>query len=160
MACADPAVQRAADRERFKKRTAERVAAGCCTRCAAPVHDGLSRCAPCIAVDEAGRNPERKNAASRRRYHERKARGLCTDCGTPSPGASRCPPCAERSYHRSGHFRGIPVWDPAWTVVELETGREHGPFDSESDVALCLVFEKLDRDVHGRSPYPLIPLIP
>lgn len=115
-------------------------------RSAAPVHDGFSRCAPCIAVEEVSRNPERKNAASRRRYHERKARGLCTDCGAPSQGASRCPPCAERSYHRSGHFRGIPVWDPAWTVVELETGREHGPFDSESDVALCLAFEKLDRD--------------
>ena len=23
--------------------------------------------------------------------------------------------------------------------------REHGPFDSEADVALCLAFEKLDR---------------
>lgn len=39
----------------------------------------------------------------------------------------------------------MPVWDPTWTVIELETGREHGPFDSEADVALCLVFEKLDR---------------
>ena len=35
---------------------------------------------------------------------------------------------------------------PEWTVIELETGREHGPFDSEADVALCLAFEKLDRD--------------
>ena len=55
-------------------------------------------------------------------------------------------PCAERSYHRSDHFRGIPVWDPTWTVIELATGHEHGPFDSEADVALCLAFEKLDRD--------------
>ena len=31
-------------------------------------------------------------------------------------------------------------------MIELATGREHGPFDSESDVALCFVFEKLDRD--------------
>ena len=31
-------------------------------------------------------------------------------------------------------------------VIELATGREHGPFDSEADVALCLAFEKLDRD--------------
>ena len=50
------------------------------------------------------------------------------------------------SYHGSAHFRGIPVWDPSWTVIELETGREHGPFDSEADVALCLAFEKLDRE--------------
>ena len=41
---------------------------------------------------------------------------------------------------------GIPVWDPTWTVIELATGREHGPFDSEADVALCLAFEKLGRD--------------
>ena len=31
-------------------------------------------------------------------------------------------------------------------MIELETGREHGPFDSEADVALCLAFEKLDRN--------------
>ena len=134
--------RQAAERRHY----AERKAAGRCTRCGGPVHDGLSRCAPCIAVDEAGRCPERKNERSRRRYYERKARGLCTDCGAPAQGASRCAPCAERSYHRSDHFRGIPVWDPTWTVVELATGLEHGPFNSESDVALCLVFEKLDRD--------------
>ena len=74
-----------------------------------------------------------------------RARGLCTDCGEPSQGAARCAPCAERSYHGSAHFRGIPIWDPTWTVIELATGREHGPFDSEADVALCLAFEKLDR---------------
>ena len=31
-------------------------------------------------------------------------------------------------------------------MIELATGREHAPFDSEADVALCLVFEKLRRD--------------
>ena len=31
------------------------------------------------------------------------------------------------------------------SLIELATGREHGPFDSEADVALCLAFEKLDR---------------
>ena len=31
-------------------------------------------------------------------------------------------------------------------MIELETGREHGPFDEEADVALCLAFEKLARD--------------
>ena len=87
-----------------------------------------------------------KNARSRKLYSERRARGLCTSCGAPSQGAARCAPCAEKSYHGSAHFRGIPVWDPSWTVIELETGREHGPFDSEADVALCLAFEKLGRD--------------
>ena len=64
----------------------------------------------------------------------------------PRRGASRCAACAERSYHRSAHFKGIPVWDPRWTVVEIATGREIGTFDSEADVALCLVFEKLGRE--------------
>ena len=100
---------------------------------------------PC-AVIEDGRDPERKNARSRELYAERRARGLCTSCGAPSQGASRCAPCAERSYHRSDYFRGIPVWDPSFTVIELETGRELGTFDSETDIALCLVFEKLRRD--------------
>ena len=31
-------------------------------------------------------------------------------------------------------------------MIELDTGREHGPFDSAADVALCLAFEKLGRD--------------
>ena len=129
-----------------KRQYAERKAARLCTRCGGPVFDGLTRCAPCNAIEHAGRNPERKNARSRRLYALRKALGLCTSCGAPSQGAARCAPCAEKSYHGSQHFRGIPVWDPTWTVIELATGREHGPFDSEADVSLCLAFEKLDRD--------------
>ena len=129
-----------------KRQYAERRAAGLCTRCGGPAFDGLSRCAPCTVIDEAGRCPERKNARSRKLYAERRAAGLCTACGAPSQGASRCAPCAEKSYHGSAHFKGIPVWDPRWTVIELDTGREHGPFDSAADVALCLAFEKLDRD--------------
>ena len=85
-------------------------------------------------------NPVSKNDRSRKLYAERRARGLCTACGAPSQWASRCAPCAEESYHRSDHFRGIPIWDPRWTVIELATGREHGPFDSEADVSLCLAF--------------------
>ena len=133
--------RQAAERRQY----AERRAAGCCTRCGGPVHDGLSRCAPCAIVDEAGRCPDRKNATSRQRYWDRRSRGLCTACGAPSQGASRCIQCAKQSYHGSAHFRGIPVWDPSWTVIELDSGREHGPFDSQADVALCLAFEKLDR---------------
>ena len=134
--------RQAAERQQY----AERRAAGLCARCGGPAFDGLSRCDPCAAIDEASRSPERKNAQSRKLYVERRARGLCTACGAPSQGASRCAPCAEKSYHRSDHFRGIPIWDPSWTVIELATGREHGPFDSEADVSLCLAFVKLARD--------------
>ena len=128
-----------------KKQYAERKAAGLCTRCGTPVFDGLTRCPPCSAIEQASHDPARKNARSRKLYAERRADGRCTACGAPSQGASRCAPCAEKSYHRSDHFRGIPVWDPSWTVIEIVSGRQHGPYDSEADVALCLAFEKLAR---------------
>ena len=30
-------------------------------------------------------------------------------------------------------------------MIEVATGREHGPFDSEADVSLCLAYAKLAR---------------
>ena len=131
-----------AERQQYE----ERRAAGLCSRCGGPVFDGLSRCGPCTAIDEASRSPGRKNAQSRKLYTERRARGLCTTCGAPSQGAARCVPCAEKSYHRSDHFRGIPIWDPSYTVIELATGENYGTYDSEADVAMCLAFAKLSRD--------------
>ena len=134
--------RQAAERRQYEVRRA----AGLCARCGGPAFDALSRCGPCAVIDEASRSPERKNARSQKLYAERRARGLCTSCGAPAQGAARCAPCAKRSYHRSAHFRGIPIWDPSWTVIELETGQEHGPFDSEADVSLCFAFTKLGRD--------------
>ena len=133
--------RRAKDRRKY----VERRAAGLCTKCGTPAVDGLSYCGPCAAVRNAGRSTELKNEAARRRYAERRSRDACTDCGRPAFGACRCPDCAERSYHRSAHFRGIPVWDPSWTVIVIATGEELGTFDSEADVALCLAFADLDR---------------
>lgn len=125
---------------------AARRAAGRCVRCAGPVHDGGSRCAPC-AVVEAGRGDrERRNARSRALYWLRRARSECTACGAPSQGAARCEPCAEKSYHGSAYFKGIPVWDPSFTVVELATGETLGCFDSEAEVAAALVFARLSFD--------------
>ena len=40
----------------------------------------------------------------------------------------------------------MPVYPPRYTVVELATGEEHGPWDSWEEVAMCLAFEKLSRD--------------
>ena len=93
-----------------------------------------------------GPRQARKNAAARKRYAARRAAGRCTDCGAPSQGAARCQGCAERSYHRSDHFRGIPVWPARFTVIELATETCHGVFDSEAEVAACLAFAKLSRD--------------
>ena len=134
--------RRAAERGLYAARRSE----GLCGRCGQPAFAGESRCAPCAALEAERGSPERKNAAARRRYAERRARGICTDCGGASQGAARCRPCADRSYERSGYFRGIPVWDPSYIVIERATGREHGPFDSEADVALCLAFARLSRD--------------
>ena len=40
----------------------------------------------------------------------------------------------------------MPVYPPRFTVVELATGEEHGPWDSWEEVAMCLAFEKLSRE--------------
>lgn len=134
---------RAAAKERYDARRA----AGLCVRCQAPTFDGAACCAPCaVAKAETRGDREAEYAASRQQYAERRAKGQCVRCGARSPGVARCDPCARRHAESSGTWRGIPVWDPTWTVVELATGHEHGPFDRESDVALCLAFERLSRD--------------
>ena len=78
-----------------------------------------------------------------RRVAERRAEGRCTECGEPSHGAARCEPCARRSRERSAYFRAMPVFDPHFTVADLDTGDEHGPYDSWEDVALAMAFARL-----------------
>ena len=134
--------RRAAERQLY----AARRAAGLCVRCGARTTDGGSRCAPCAVMEAERGSPERKNTAARRRYAERRARGRCTDCNRPSQGAARCVPCAERSYARSDYFRGIPVWDPSFAVIEVATGEHLGTYDSEAEAAAALVFAKLSFD--------------
>ena len=133
-------VRRAAERALY----ASRRAAGLCGTCGGSTTDGGSRCAPC-AVAETARYPSR-NAARREEYARRRARGRCTDCGEPSQGAARCEPCARWSWERSAYFRAMPVYDPQFTVVDLETGDEHGTYDSWEDVALALAFARLPPD--------------
>ena len=137
---------------RVARREADRViyharkTAELCVKCAGPTNGGGTRCAPCSVLESEGRSAERKNEAARRRYWTRKSAGRCTDCNAPSQGAARCEPCARRSYERSDHFRGMPLYPPSFTVVELATGHDHGTYDCEADVALCLAFAKLSRD--------------
>ena len=132
--------RRTADRALY----ASRRAAGLCGSCGGPTTDGGSRCAPCSVLDSERRDRERRNARSRALYWERRARSQCTSCGAPSQGAARCGPCAERSWHGSAWFRGMPVWDPSFTVVELATGEPLGTFDNEAEAAAALVFARLD----------------
>ncbi len=125
---------------------ASRRSAGSCTRCQGPATDGAWQCIRCAALEIERGRPELRNAASRRRYWKRRAAGRCTDCNRPSHGASRCEPCAKRSYERSQFFRGIPVWDPSFTVIELATGEAHGPFDTEAEAAASLSFAGIGFD--------------
>ena len=135
---------RARRQARERERYAGLKAAGICVKCAAtPTFDGAALCLACSAVEAASGRMDRKNAASRERYRALRDRNRCTPCGAPSHGASRCPPCAERSYTRSAHFRGIPRWDPEFTVVDLATMEEHGPFASRADADACAAFLKL-----------------
>ena len=118
MAYRDPAVGRARDRDRFQRRTAERIARGLCPRCGKrPLAPGRSVCEPCgeklnsasrardaklRAVGKPRRDPERARTYERKRdcrvSAERAARGLCTRCGKApaAEGRSACKPCLEK----------------------------------------------------------------
>ena len=135
-ACCDAA------RERYHARRA----AGVCVKCKTPVFGGTVYCAPCAVAKNERRDREAEYAERRRRYADRRARGRCVECDAPSPGVARCEPCSLRHREASGEFRGIPVGEPQYTVVELETGIDHGTYDSLADVVLCLAFAKLSAD--------------
>ena len=116
MAYRDPEEGRARDRERFRRRTAERIARGLCPRCGkAPPAPERKVCGSCAgkrnragrardarlrAAGKPRRNKERARACerdrSRRRAAECVARGLCAKCGKepPVPDRTLCAPCA------------------------------------------------------------------
>ena len=123
-----------------------RRAAGVCVKCRTPTYGGTAYCAPCAVAKAERRDREAEYAARRARYAERRARGRCVECDAPSPGVARCEPCSRKHRESSGAFRGIPLWDPSWTVIEIATGACHGTYDSEMDVAACLAFAKLSRE--------------
>ena len=135
---------RRARRASEKKLYAARRSSGLCGRCGGAVIGKASTCASCAARD-AKRRP-RKNAASRKRYRDRRARAACVDCGVHADAGVRCVSCARRSYLSSSEHKGMPVHPPRYTVVELATGAEHGPLDSWEEVAMCLAFERLSRE--------------
>lgn len=143
---ANGAAECRACRDAARARYNARRAAGVCVKCRTPTFGGAAYCAPCAVAKEGRRDPEAEQAARRRRYAERRAKGRCVECNTPSPGIARCEPCSLKHRESSGAFRGIPVWDPQYTVIELETGIDHGTYDSMADVILCLAFARLSGD--------------
>ena len=113
MACKDPEEGRARDRERLRKRTAERIAQGLCPNCGkAPPEPERRLCVSCAgkrrqservrdakrraAGKPRHRNSETERARERRRTAERVAQGLCVSCGkeSPAPGRTSCRRCA------------------------------------------------------------------
>ena len=135
-------MRRVSEREQY----AERRAAGECGRCGTPTTDGGARCDRCVGSEAKRSRKKAKNTQSRRRYARRRARGLCIDCGEPSGGAARCPKCSRRSYVRSGEHRGIPIYPPRFTVIEIATGEVHGIWDSWDEVLMSLAYARLSRE--------------
>ena len=149
--------RRAVDRRRYDARRA----AGRCVRCTQPTVGGLSRCGRCLALEKERISPEQKSAAGKRRYVARRAQGACVDCGVPTGGTARCPRCAYRSNSRAPERHLAALWPPQITVIELQTSRELGTFETEAEAAACLAFAKLRPDqVEFLSNVPLMALLP
>ena len=130
-------------RDREREHYARRRDAGECGKCGAPAPDSSARCERCARSAAKRSRKKAKNARSRQRYDQRRARRLCIDCGAPSQGASRCLPCARRSWARSGEYRGLPILPPQFTVIEIATGADHGTWENWAEVAACLAFARL-----------------
>ena len=147
--------KRALDRRRY----AARRAAGVCVRCGEPATCGSSRCARHAVLEAERVSPERKKATDRKRYARRRARRQCVDCGVGTAGSARCPACADRSNTRAPAWQAVAVGPPFYTVIELETGHDHGTYDTEAETAACLAFLGLRIDqVEILSNVPLMGL--
>lgn len=88
---------------------AVRAARGQCAKCQRAALPGKTRCAEHA---ESGVDPDTKNARSRERYWSRRWAALCTSCGAPSGGPSRCPSCAERSLSGMIHRQARDGFEP------------------------------------------------
>ena len=120
MPCKHSKDARASRRRQYRRQRAERLAAGCCTKCGRrPQEPDHTLCAECgrkrRAADKAryhaakaqglrygGKRAETRRktarAGSKRRYETRAAAGLCVKCGRrpPAAGRTRCEACLAR----------------------------------------------------------------
>ena len=110
MAHRDPQQGRARDRERFRKRVAERIARGLCTKCGRePAAPARRLCAGCS---------EKRRAADRARYAEAKAKGALYGGRDPEPKRRNA---RERSRRR--HRDRIGTLHPVREVLYLGLNR-------------------------------------
>ena len=83
------------------------------------------------------------------------------DCGVPTGGTARCERCAYRSNSRAPERHLAALWPPQITVIEVQTSRELGTFETEAEAAACLAFARLRPDqVEIHSNVPLLALSP
>ena len=150
MAYRDPDQGRAADRARFRKRTAERKAAGLCPRCGeCRPEDGLALCGVCAEKRRASERAHntRRRAAGVKRRQARLDAGMCTRCGhrPPVDGGTVCGRCrdarraAERGRYRRLRERGLCVTCGA------------PDFDGQSRCGVCATVEGERRDSAGKN---------
>ncbi len=126
-------------------------------RCNQLAVGGLSRCGRCLALEKERVSPEQKSAAGKRRYVARRAQGACVDCGVRTGGAARCERCAYRSNSRAPERHLAALWPPQITVIELQSSRELGTFETEAEAAACIAFARLRPDqVEVLSNVPLM----
>ena len=151
MAYRDLETGRARDRERFRKRTAERRAKGLCPRCGlTPPAPGRSLCEICAgkrnaasrardarlrAAGKPRRDPARALACERERTRrqtaERLALGVCTRCGKrpAAPERKNCEPCIEkrRAADRARYAAASadPIGPQTQTLMEEVLRREN-----------------------------------
>ena len=131
-------LRRGGDADRVRTKYWARIEAGLCTKCGlVPPLEGARLCAGCR---------DKTNARAQALRTERKAKGLCTDCGAPSLGQRLCDPCAAKAQHARTRWETVPVWEPRFAVYSATTGDLLETLDSREDVALFLAFAKLDRD--------------
>ena len=79
------------------------------------------------------------------------------DCGAGTTGSARCSACADRSNARAPVWQAAQPGPPFYTVIELETGTDHGTYDTEAETAACLAFLGLRIDqVEILSSVPLL----
>ena len=172
MAYRDPAVGRATDRERFRKRTAARRTAGLCPRCGeVPPEPDRSLCAGCAdRRNKASRardarlrvagNPRRDPVRARdyERERSRKERaahhpeGVCTRCGKlqAATGRSSCEPCldkrraSDRTRYQAGKAAGLK-YGGADIEVKRRSGRAKSKrrLKERSEAGLCIRCGKL-----------------
>ena len=85
-----------------------------------------ARAASAALSARPGPPPERPKRRSRKLCVQRRMGNLCADCDEPAQGASRWPPCARRSWTRSGDYRGMLVFEPQFTIIEFAAGKDRG----------------------------------